>query len=163
DAAAFSLRDWDAFKQTATVDIDGTSVSVYDIGFWNLLQWALSNEGFALVHDAAYPNYRSDWNAAEALPWLWADVVAGTLHRVRDGFQALPLELARRFQDAGGDVLQPYRLRTLDRAEDGLLRLIFERGADRQEWTCVAEHVVLALPRRALQLLDQRAFLFENP
>src|SRR5262249_32606933 len=58
DAAAFSLRDWDAFKQTATVDIDGTSVSVYDIGFWNLLQWALSNEGFALVHDAAYPNYR---------------------------------------------------------------------------------------------------------
>jgi monoamine oxidase len=93
---------------------------------------------------------------------LWADVVAGTLHRVRDGFQALPLELARRFQDAGGDVLQPYRLRTLDRAEDGRLWLVFERGTDRQEWTCTAEHVVLALPQRSLQLLDPHAVLFAN-
>ncbi|MCE3276444.1 MAG: putative monoamine oxidase [Propionibacteriaceae bacterium] len=163
DAAEFSSSDWDTFKKEATVEMDGQTVPLHQLGFWNLMQRVLSGEAYQLIHDAGgYTNVRGNWNAAEALPWLWADVVGEALHRLRDGYQELPLELARRFQDAGGAILQPYRLRTVERAAGPTVQLEFERGPDRQPWTCAAENTVLAMPRRALQLLDQGSFLFES-
>jgi lysine 2-monooxygenase len=163
DATDLSPSDWDTFKTDATIEMDGQPVPLHEIGFWNLMQHSLSDEAYQLIHDAGgYTNVQGNWNAAEALPWLWADVVGEALHRLRDGYQALPLELARRFQEAGGMILQPYRLRTLERAEGRHVRLVFERGPDRQSWACAADHAVLAMPQRALQLLDQDAFLFES-
>ena len=47
---------------------------LYDIGFWNLLQHFLSNEGFLLAHDClGYESIIGNWNAAEALEWFVND------------------------------------------------------------------------------------------
>ena len=54
--------------------MDGQTVPLHQLGFWNLMQRVLSGEAYQLIHDAGgYTNVRGNWNAAEALPWLWAD------------------------------------------------------------------------------------------
>ena len=49
------------------------------------------------------------------------------------------------------------------RATPGSLEATFLRGPERVPWRCRAGHVVLALPRRAIELLDPETVLFANP
>jgi monoamine oxidase len=84
-----------------------------------------------------------------------------TYRHLRGGYQALPLALADAFTTAGGRIETGARLRRLDRiAGSSALGLVIEQGDSRR--TVRAGRVILALPRRALELLDQETFLFDS-
>jgi monoamine oxidase len=167
DAAHYGPTDWQHFKETATVDIEGIERPLHDVGFWNLVLETLSSEGYQLVRDGGgYYSVPGNWSAADALPWMWADFVGATYQKIRDGFLRLPLEMVDRFQRAGGELLPLHELRLLRPSNDGApgsLEATFLRGPERAPWRCRAGHVLLALPRRAIELLDPETFLFANP
>lgn len=150
--------------------------SLHGEGFWNLLYRELSSEAYALVREAGgYYTLINNWNAAVAVPFLLADFGLEVEYRALvDGFQALPLELADRVGDLGGAVHAGHRLHRLDLDSAGpepLIRLTFEtdRAEDfahcrrlRRPVVVYARHVVLALPRRSLELLHPDSVLFAS-
>ena len=124
---------------------------LWEHGFWNLLAEVMSSEAFKLVQDAGgYNTTMTNWNAAEALPWYLSDFGPEAEYRtLHDGMESIPLTLARRFMDAGGQVHTGYRLHNFERVENGLLKLTFDNQPP-----ILTRHLVLAMPRRALELLD---------
>jgi hypothetical protein len=147
-----------------------------NIGFRNLMLREMSAEAYQLIRDACgYDTLVNNWSAAEAIPFLLADFAPGlTYYAFQEGFQSLPLKLAQLFQENGGDackVYLGYRLVRLDRAAGGLVGLTFDKGPGdpanpRRVGDAVrltARHVVLAMPRRAIELLHPDTFLFDDP
>src|SRR5215213_5305927 len=111
-AAGYGPTDWQHFKETATFEIGGIERPLLNIGFWNLVLETLSSEGYQLVRDGGgYFSIPENWNAAEALPWVWADFVGAAYQKIRDGFQRLPLEMVDQFEHAGGKLLLGHELR----------------------------------------------------
>lgn len=147
-------------------------------GFWNLLLSELSDQAYQLIRDAGgYETILSDWNAAEAIPFLLADFApAARCYRLVEGFEALPQALAGAFTRDGGQIFYQHRLHRLDRDADGTaptLCLTFDHGIPSQfrfgrritgqERRCRAWHVILAIPRRAIEMLHPDSFLFDAP
>lgn len=130
---------------------------LHDLGFWNVIYDVVSNEAFELLVDAGgYNSTFTNWNAAEALAWYLEDFGPGAQYRgFVNGFESLPLTLAAAYVAAGGHVHYEHELAFFDRVsgEDGaaLLRLEFRNGQ-----VVYARRLVLALPRRALELLERQ-------
>lgn len=124
---------------------------LWQLGFWNLLSMVLSSEALEYLLDAGgYATTMTNWNAAEALPWYLSDFGPEAEYRtVVDGMERIPHALVQHFVEAGGQVHTGWRLDTFIQREDGLIELRFE---DRPP--VVARRVVLAMPRRSLELLD---------
>jgi hypothetical protein len=147
-----------------------------NIGFRNLMLREMSAEAYQLIRDACgYDTLVNNWSAAEAIPFLLADFAPGLrYYAFQEGFQSLPQKLARLFEENGGEACKVYlrhRLVRLDRAPGGLVWLTFDKGpgdpanprrvGDPVRLT--ARHVVLAMPRRAIELLHPDSFLFDAP
>jgi monoamine oxidase len=149
--------------------------TLYNQGFWNLLLQELSKEAYNLIADACgYYFEVSNWNAAQAIPSLLGDFGPRVQYlALRDGYQKLPLALAEQFQAAGGEVRMRHRLVLVEppghRGESDL-RLTFDteyppeftRRRISNPTVCHARHVVLAMPRRAIELLHPDSFLFQE-
>jgi hypothetical protein len=144
-----------------------------DLGFWNLLYQVLSSEAYQFMNDAGgyYTNVANS-NAVLSLPVFefGPDVVYETLV---DGYEALPRALAAGFQADGGVVRMNRRLDSMGRrnGEEAYSLLFVETGPDglgksrdRREGgrarthRVVAEKVVLAMPRRSLELVNWEPF-----
>src|SRR5207245_2951531 len=64
-----------------------------EVGFWNLLQYYLSSEGFLYAHDGlGYESILANWNAAEAIPWFLRDFDVH-YRTVERGMDAIPAAL----------------------------------------------------------------------
>jgi hypothetical protein len=149
--------------------------SLQNIGFRNLLLQELSAEAYQLIRDACgYDTLVNNWSAAEAIPFLLADFDPNLkYYAFQDGFQSLPLRLADEFRDRGNGsstIHLNHRLIRLDRNEDKTVRLVFDSGASptnprraSHPITYHAKHVILAMPRRSIELLHPDSFLFDNP
>src|SRR5271156_4718115 len=150
---------------------------MYKFGFWNLLYRVLSNEGYQFMKDAGgYEANVANACAVTQLPTneFGKKIVFLTL---RDGFQQLPLTLAKRFEEAPGILPSEERLqinRRLARIELGEgeypYRLYFEPTTTEKHVTRVrpdigdgaatevlvvrAKKVILAMPRRSLELIE---------
>lgn len=124
---------------------------LWELGFWNLLHQVMSGEAYKLVMDAGgYNTTMTNWNAAEAIPWYLEDFgPEAEYHTVNDGMERVPRALADRFVNAGGQIHFDSRLTTFFRRDDGLIELHFEKRPP-----MLARHLVLAMPRRSLELLD---------
>lgn len=148
-----------------------------DVGFRNLMLREMSAEAYELVRDACgYDTLVNNWGAAEAIPFLLADFDPKLRYTAfRDGFQSLPLALAKSFETDGGErfkIHKGHRLFRLDRI-DGGVRLTFDtsggtpanprRIPDGKKLVCTASHVILAMPRRSIELLHPDSFLFDQP
>ncbi len=133
---------------------------LWELGFWNLLHEVMSSEAFKLLQDAGgYNTTMTNWNAAEAIPWYLADFGPDVQYRtVIQGMEAIPLTLASEFAAAGGQIHIGARLNTFTRREDGLIRLQFDGQPP-----LLARHLVLAMPRRALELLDDDTEFLLHP
>ena len=137
---------------------------LYDLGFWNVLLRVMSSEAFQLVRDdGGYTASLTNWNTAEAMPWYLADFNPSSSYlRVTEGYQLLPLTLAKQFEEGGGSIELGRRLEGFEPVEGGggkrLLRLRFADGP-----AVDAHHLVLAMPRRSLELLDQSTEFFRSP
>jgi monoamine oxidase len=123
-------------------------VPLYRQGFWNVLMRVVSGEAYQFGVDAGgYNSTLSNWNCADAIPWYLADFgVAPKYKGFKKGFQQVPLSIAQLFQRSGGDLRMDSPLVGFDRVDDGF-RLRFGNR------TVLARHLVLAMPRRSLDLL----------
>ena len=127
-------------------------------GFWNALYQVMSAEAYQFVVDASgYDTTVSNWNAADALPWFLADFGASVVYKFpREGMQSIPDGIRTRFVDVlGGQVLLHHTVTRIAK-NGGTIRLEFDDKPDVD-----AKQVVLAMPRRSLELIDL-ADLFGN-
>jgi lysine 2-monooxygenase len=142
--------------------LNGTPL--YQIGFWNLLYRVLSSEAYQYMYDASgyYTNVANS-SAPLSLPITEYDP-SNKYYTLDDGFEELPRTLAARFEAAGGEIHRNHRLDSFGRREsDGKYALCFVRTqtengttADlpgREEVHVDADRVVLALPRRSIELI----------
>lgn len=127
-----------------------------DLAMRYLFLRSVSHEAFEFaMATSGYDSIFHTWNAADGFPWNLADFgTHPTFHHVTSGFDELPLTVAQRFTDAGGDVEFGHWLKSFDMVElgDGTngMELQFDSGR-----TVRARHLILAMPRRSLELLDQ--------
>lgn len=121
---------------------------LYQQGFWNVLMRVLSGEAFQLGIDAGgYNSTLSNWNAADAIPWYLSDFgVEPDYKAFKKGFQQVPLSLADLFREAGGEIRLDSAVGGLVERDDGFELTVGDR-------TVRAETVILAMPRRSLELL----------
>ncbi|HKB03507.1 MAG TPA: FAD-dependent oxidoreductase [Gemmataceae bacterium] len=144
------------------------------IGFWNLLYDELSSEAYQLVRDAGgYETIVGNWSAADAIPFLLADFKPGQKYlKLREGFMGLPVAIRNVFEKAGGTVWTRHRLHQIKVADKGGLRLSFDfnnpaeferpRRVGCEPVDVTAAHVVLAMPRRSIELLHPDSVVFDE-
>jgi hypothetical protein len=154
---------------------------VYKFGFWNLLFRMLSNEGYKFMKDAG--GYEANVSNACAVTQLPATEYGNNTEflTLREGFQQLPLTLAKRFEEAPGVLPQAERLQInwrLVRIELGegeypytlyfeptttekyVTRARRDSGDDLTPEALVvhSKKVILAMPRRSLELIESSFF-----
>jgi monoamine oxidase len=150
-------HDWDLIKPCLRY----RQRRLWDIGFWNLLWDQLSPETYQYVTDAfGYYSLTNNWNAAEAMQVIFSDFTqAPDYHTLREGFDHLPQLVREEFEDLHGEVWLRHRVLAIDRAEEGKYRYRLTIQDEREETTktaqVLANQVVLAMPRRSLELLRE--------
>jgi len=136
-----------------TATFDGTPL--HELGFWNVMARVLTPEGYDFVRTTGgYDCLVSNWSVADAIPFILADFGAGvTYSRLPDGYVEVPRTLAAQFTARGGNVQLNMPLRSFDTATlaDGTsgVALRFTDGS-----ILYARHLVLAMPRRSIELLE---------
>ena len=130
---------------------------LYEQGFWNVLLRIISPEAFQLGVDAGgYSSTLGNWNAADAIPWFLSDFgVAPKYRAFCNGFQQVPLALAGLFQAAKGEVRVNHKVNGVS-WHNGAFDLPYVRDEgtpQQQEGLIRAKKVILAMPRRSLDLL----------
>jgi monoamine oxidase len=87
-------------------------------------------------------------------------------YKLRQGNQGLPEALLKKFTELGGSLhlqKQLYRLQLREYNGEQLIALTVGASGVPIESVVYARYVVLALPQRALKLLDPDSFIFQNP
>ncbi len=141
------LNDEERRQMTQSASFDG--VPLYQQGFWQVLMRVMSDEAYQLAIAAGgYQTTLSNWNAADAIPWFLSDFgVEPVYEGFRQGFQQVPLTLAKRVRTAKGEIHTGKVLEGFEQSAGGI-DLHFRGGE-----TVRAKHLILAMPRRALDLL----------
>jgi hypothetical protein len=153
---------------------------LYKFGFWNLLNRVLSSEGYQFMKDAG--GYEANVANASAVTQLPATEYGDNTEflTLRDGYDTLPITLAKQFQEMPGvlpseqRVMMNHRLARLDITQGEYpYTLHFEptvterhkttpranRGSQPAERITVrAKKVILAMPRRSLELIESEFF-----
>jgi monoamine oxidase len=131
---------------------------LYNLGFWNVLLQVMSSEAYQLALDAGgYLSPLNNWNCADAMHFFYADFSPDAkFMSVVGGYEQLPIALAKGYEAGGGEVHLHHSLHGFEKGDAGMT-LHFENGK-----TITAEHVVLAMPRRCLELLDQEGGFFQE-
>jgi monoamine oxidase len=144
-------------EQWQTVSTKGTyeGAPLSSLPMRYLMLRAMSKEALQLDEDTGgYDSILYTWNAADGFPWNLGDFTPVTTYvRIVEGYDEVPLMLAEKFHKAGGTIRLDARLESFDVQDDATVRLeVVEDGNTR---TVVAKRLILAMPRRSLELLDQ--------
>jgi lysine 2-monooxygenase len=145
---------WESVKMTATYQ----GKLLADQGFWNLMEQALSAEGYSLMSDGIdYPSFFvENWNAVEQMQELAADFAPGASYfTIPGGYMRLPLTLAAMAQHAGASVHLKNRLTSLSPASGGGVNLTMSVPGGTSKVT--AQHVIMALPKDPMDAVVQRS------
>lgn len=150
------LSETERRQMAADAEFDGAPL--YLQGFWNVLQRVISCEAFQLAVDAGgYSSTLTNWNAADAIPWYLSDFgVAPEYHGFRQGFQQVPLAVARLFEQSGGAIHLDSQVGGFKREGDGFVLSVGERSVR-------ARALILAMPRRSLDLLAPSSPPLQDP
>ncbi len=155
------VKSWKDLKLTAaqwkTLATDGTyqGASLASLPMRYLMLRSISNEALHLDEDAGgYDSILYTWSAADGFGWNLGDFSPTTTYvRIKEGYDEVPLTLAEQFYKAGGKIHLSARLEGFDVTDDGNVRLeVVEEGKPQ---TVFAKRLILALPRRSLELLEQ--------
>ena len=132
-------------------------VPLYKQGFWNVLMRVIDGEAYQLGVDAGgYNTTLTNWNAADAIPWFLSDFGVNPEYRgFKKGFQEVPKTVAGLFVKAGGEVRLGASVSSLEWV-DGAFE--FKAKGKRVR----ARNVILAMPRRALDLLAQSSPVLDD-
>ena len=148
-SSTWTPQQW---KQATSKKYNGRDFN--DIGFWNFLELNMTNEEFEYARDSTGHTFEvANWNCAQALPWYMLDGNA-SYYTLADGYDQLPLSLASAFTDGGGTTFMSTQVATVESVTTGPQGSTTFELAAADGSTCTAAAVVLAMPRRALELLD---------
>ena len=154
-----SPDEWRKTKESLTLD----GLPLIDWGFTNLLGRFLSDEALQFVEmGIGYSAVVSNWNAADALSLVLGYTSSPTEKTLVDGMQALPNVLAAAVVHEGSAIHHQHRLaslRTPAQTGNDLHELVFMTSDGPR--AVRARRVVLALPRRAIEIIDDCAALKE--
>lgn len=169
-----TLKDWDEVKPQLTYHFPASpyhGMKLNDMGFWNLIKDQVGEEAYEFLSVAGgYYSNTINWNAAEALPYQVLDFSdAATIYKTIDGgYDQIAYALAKSYLDQPNSMIWVQnRLVGIERCSDSHVgtsegaryRLKLFNEKSQKHWTVFANHVVLAMPRRALELLDEQSFL----
>ncbi|MGH3692852.1 MAG: flavin monoamine oxidase family protein [Pseudonocardiaceae bacterium] len=132
---------------------------VYQQGFWNLLARTMSAEAYRFSEEAGgYDTALLNWNGVDTILLNFDFAHGVTFHRIKEGYQEVPLGLARRFEEQGGELRLNVRARSVDSVvlADGTtgVRIELDDTTAGTNSTVFARAAILAMPRRSLELLD---------
>jgi monoamine oxidase len=158
DLTRIKPEQWRIIAEQGTYD--GTPL--YQLPLRYLMLKSISHEAFNMAQQTSgYNSILYTWNAADGFSWNLGDYGPGIEYQhVKDGYDQLPLVLARRLKDLGGTIHLGHRLvRFTEAAEDGVMALEFEHQS--RQVIVHARHLILAMPRRSLELLAQEGPLLD--
>jgi monoamine oxidase len=163
-------EDWNDIKPFITYNFEGpyNGKKVNSIGFWNLIKDRLSEEGYNFLANAGgYYSNTINWNAAEAFPYMVGDFSDQTVQykTIEGGYDKIAYALADIYLKKQGAVIWGgNRLVSFTRKEEGSYRyeLLFFNEDQKKEHRIQANKIILAIPARALELLDQNNFFFNQ-
>lgn len=123
-------------------------VPLYKQGFWNVLYRVISGEAYQFGEDAGgYNSTLANWNAADAIPWFLTDFGITPIYKgFKKGFQEVPKTLAAFFEKLGGEIRLNTKL-------EGFVKVKNQFHLSFKDKTVVADAIILAMPRRSLDLL----------
>jgi lysine 2-monooxygenase len=158
-ASNYTPTQWEQVKENFIYH----GLHLNEIGFWNFLSMNMSNEAFAYAHDGMGHFFQvANWNCAEALPWFLGDGTA-TYRTLTDGYEQLPLTLGEAFTQAGGQTFMSTPVATVQQQTTGpqgaTTMVVSTEGGP----TVTATAVVLAMPQRSLELLDEDTVVLNEP
>jgi flavin-dependent amine oxidoreductase len=166
-----TAEDWDAIKPALRYCFTGPYENrlVNDLGFWNLIEDQISEEGYQFLADAGgYYSNTINWNAAEAFPYMVGDFSKAKVgyRTIAGGYDRIAIVLGKAFlADPRASLHLQTRLVRFDPAPASRGRRYQLTLRDEQtgaESLAYADRLVLAMPRRSLELLDQDNFLFQT-
>jgi hypothetical protein len=140
--------------------VNGTPL--WQHGFWNLLARGLSPEAYALARSmVGYDCLGSNANAVDLISEYFNFTPGVAYSLLSHGYESLPWTLQKQFEEAGGILEQKawvagFDKTTLDDGSAGVI-LHFVNGHP----SVKARAIVLAMPRRALELLRQEGPVFD--
>ncbi|UFH32697.1 FAD-dependent oxidoreductase [Chryseobacterium sp. C-71] len=163
-------RDWDDIKPKLVYNFPNSPYDqrkVNDIGFWNLIKDQVSQEGYQFLANAGgYYSNTINWNSAEAFPYMVGDFSAGTIYKtIEEGYDSIAYAVANSYMEhEGACIWSENKLLTFTKdhhlADSYKYELIFLNLKTNTEWKVYANTIVLAMPRKSLELLDQNNFFF---
>ena len=181
-SSADPQAEWRRVKRTLKYNYPGSPYNgkfVYEIGFWNLLKDRSSQECFTFLADGGgYYSNTINWNAAEAFPYMVGDFADDDVeYKTLDGgFDRILKVIAQKFLQHGGTIRPNNALVTFEKATEKessrKYKLIFQhvttgeehnfKGRDEsKQWVVYADEIILGMPRKSLELLDQNNFFFD--
>ncbi|MFZ4928001.1 flavin monoamine oxidase family protein [Chryseobacterium sp. Mn2064] len=163
-------RDWDAIKPRLVYHFPGSPYDqrkVNDIGFWNLIKDQVSQEGYEFLANAGgYYSNTINWNSAEAFPYMVGDFSANTTYKtIEEGYDSIAYAVANTYMaNKGAKIWSENKLLTFSKEhpfkQTHRYELVFLNLKTNKEWKVYANSLVLAMPRKSLELLDQNNFFF---
>lgn len=162
--------DWDEIKETLRYYRQGSAYNglrVRDLGFQNLIKDQLSHEYYQYLADACgYYSDTQNWNAAEALHYLIGDLDAadGEYRGISGGYETLVDALAAHSETSARTPTFwiENRLVSIQPGQQRRYRLVFQNRAAGLQWHVEAHRIILAMPRKAIELLDRTSFMFDE-
>lgn len=132
---------------------------LYQQGFWNVLSRVISGEAYQLGVDmGGYSTVLSNWNAADAIPWFLSDFgISPDYKGFKNGFQQVPNSLGALFRSGDDQKIQLNMPLKAFEWKNGHFELQF------QGKTIHAGSLILAMPRRSLDLLTTSCPLLQEP
>ncbi|GAA4160243.1 hypothetical protein GCM10022217_24000 [Chryseobacterium ginsenosidimutans] len=163
-------RDWDDIKPKLVYNFPNSPYDnrkVNDLGFWNLIKDQVSQEGYEFLANAGgYYSNTINWNSAEAFPYMVGDFSAGTIYKtIEEGYDSIAYALANSYMEHdGATIWSENKLLTFTKAhpltDTHKYELTFLNLKTNTQWKVYANSIVLAMPRKSLELLDQNNFFF---
>ncbi len=164
-------RDWDAIKPRMVYNFPGSPYDkrlVNDIGFWNLIKDQVSQEGYEFLANAGgYYSNTINWNSAEAFPYMVGDFSANTTYKtIEEGYDSIAYAIANAYMEyEGARIWSENKLITFTKDHHLIsthkYELTFLNIQSNTTWKVYANSIVLGMPRKSLELLDQNNFFFD--
>ncbi|HKH47941.1 MAG TPA: NAD(P)/FAD-dependent oxidoreductase [Thermoanaerobaculia bacterium] len=156
-----------AFLRTARIAaLPPEEADLWRHGFWNFFQSSVGSEAQQLAADASFAtsSFRSynlyDLGLAALQMFFCYLFPAGkedplpAFYTPADGYGALPQVLAQRFEQSGGKVCLGHQLSAIRPHGELLALTVGAPGKPGETAELYARHVILAMPKRSLQLIQ---------
>lgn len=150
-------EEWTERKRTFKFD----GIHLYKLGFWNLLERILTTEGYQYATNGqGYDTFLSNWNAADALEFLYADFGPNVSYRyLHAGYQELPVRLLDDAKKKGVQFEENHRLRSWSKvanSKEDIIELLFDDPTQKDEEPIrvLTRKLILAMPRKSLELIN---------